>query len=138
VSGYTRRVVVLKARGRRGTSRTKFIVLLAVGAVLWFALPADSPFGINLHVIGIVIACFGLLGLLWPRRQGLAARSDWLRRWVIPSGTDGLGGGPPGGYAGSGAAPGDGQQSMIANLSDEPGRPTLADDVLSLENDPPL
>jgi hypothetical protein len=135
VSGYTRRVVLPKARRRRAASSATCIFLLAVGAFLWFALPADPYLGINLHVIGIIVICCGLLGLVWPGQRGGSARSDWLRRWVIPSGTDALGAGPPGGY---GASPGDGQQPMVANLSDEPGRPTLADDLLGAERDPPL
>jgi hypothetical protein len=139
VSKYMRRVVIPEARGRKAASSAKGIFLLAVGAVFWFALPADPHLGINLHVVGIIIACFGLLGLLWPRRRGLPVHSDWLRRWVIPSGTGRFGSGPPGGYAaGHAATPGDGQQPMIGNFSDEPGRPTLADDLLSIERDPPL
>jgi hypothetical protein len=139
MSGYTRRVVVAKARGRRAVSSVKWIFLLAVGACLWFAVPADPRLWINLHVVGIIIACCGLLGLILPRPQGMPVHPDRLRRWVIPSGAEGLGAGPPGGYgSGYGARPGDGQQPMVGNLSDEPGRPTLADDLLSAEKDPPL
>ena len=135
MSGYTRRVVVPKPRSRSAASTAKCIFLLATGAVFWFALPADLGLGINLHVVGIIIACCGLLFLIWPRPQGISVHPDWLRRWVIPSGTNRLGAGPPGGY---GATPGNGQQSMVADLSDEPGRPTLADNLLGAENDPPL
>jgi hypothetical protein len=139
VSGYTRRVVVPKPRSRSGASTATCVFLLAAGAVFWFALPADPGFGMNLHVVGIIIACCGLLVLIWPRGRGLPVHPDRLRRWVIPSGTTGLGAGPPGGYAGGyGATPGDGQQQLVADLSDEPGRPTLADDLLGAEKDPPL
>jgi hypothetical protein len=132
-------VVLLKPRARKTVSSATCIFVLAVGAIFWFALPADHFFGIDLHVIGIIIACCGLLGLIWPRSRRTAARADWLHRWVIPSGTDALGAGPPGGFAsGYGATPGDAPQSMVGNLSDEPGRPTLADDLLSMEKDPPL
>jgi hypothetical protein len=120
-------------------STAKCVLLLAVGAVFWFALPADPGIGINLHALGIIIACCGLFVLIWPQPQGMQVHPDRLRRWVIPSGTTGLGAGPPGGYAGGySATPGDGQQPMVADLNDEAGRPTLADEVLDAEKDPPL
>jgi len=75
------------------------IILLAVGAVFWLALPAGPHWGIDLHVVGIIVVCAGLLGLVLPQTRGMPVTTDRLRRWVIPAGTKGLGKGPPGGYA---------------------------------------
>jgi len=114
------------------------------GAVLWLALPPGSHWGINLNVVGIVVLCAGLLGLVLRRLPGrpAPAPTDWLRRWVIPSGAAGLGAGPAGGYWNGYddelAAAGDGRQPMVGDLSAEPGRPTLADVLLNAEKDPPL
>lgn len=131
-----------KASSRRALSTGLCIFLLAAGAVFWLALPAGSHWGINLNVVGIIVVCAGLLSLILPRLPGMPAHADRLRQWVIPSGTTGLGQGPAGGY-GNGyddeqAAAGDGRQPMVGNLSAEPGRPTLADDLLNAEKDPPL
>jgi hypothetical protein len=73
--------------GRRrlmGTGSGLF--LIGAGAVLLFAVPAGWP-GLNLHVVGIIVALTGVLGLLLPgAARGL--RPDRLRRWVNPSGID--------------------------------------------------
>ena len=42
------------------------IFLIAVGAVLRFAVAPGSPHGLNLHVVGIVLILAGVLGLLLP------------------------------------------------------------------------
>jgi|HubBroStandDraft_1064217.scaffolds.fasta_scaffold13696_4 hypothetical protein len=118
------------------------IFLLTAGAVFWLALPAGSHWGINLNVVGILVLCAGLLGLVLPRLSGMPAQTDRLRRWVIPSGTTDLGQGPAGGYRNGyndeQATAGDGRQPMVGNLSAEPGRPTLADYLVNAEQDPPL
>ncbi len=63
------------------------LFLIAVGAILLFAVPAGSLFGLNLHVVGIIVATTGFLGLLLPGAAG-GPRPDRLRRWVNPSGID--------------------------------------------------
>jgi len=40
------------------------IALIAIGAILRFAIAAGSPHGLNVHVVGIVLMLAGLLGLL--------------------------------------------------------------------------
>ena len=40
------------------------ITLIAVGAILRFALAAGSPHGLNVHVVGVIIIGAGVLGLL--------------------------------------------------------------------------
>jgi hypothetical protein len=64
------------------------LFLIAVGAVLLFAVPGGSPFGLNLHVVGIIMIVLGVLGLLLPTAVRGGPRSDRLRRWVNPSGVD--------------------------------------------------
>lgn len=130
-----------KPLGRRALSTGLCIFLLAAGAFFWFALPAGSHLGINLHVVGIILVFAGLLGLVLPRLSGLPVRTDRLRHWVIPSGAaghvedaaaedqDGEGGERP---------VFDDERPMVGDLSAEPGRSTLADDLLNAEKDPPL
>lgn len=125
----------LQARRRRPLSTGLCVFLLAVGAVLLFALRSGTTFlRLNLHVVGVILILTGLLGLLLPRIPGATAYPDRLRRWIIPSGTTGYGAGPPGGFAdGYGE-----RQPMVEDSSLKPGGPTLADEVLSMEQDPPL
>lgn len=40
------------------------IALIAIGAVLRFALSAGSPHGLNVHVVGVIVIGAGVLGLL--------------------------------------------------------------------------
>ncbi len=75
------------AAKRRAMSAGMGLSLLAVGAILLFAVRAGSLFGLNLHVVGVIVMLVGILGLLLPAvAQG--PKPDRLRRWVNPSGTD--------------------------------------------------
>lgn len=40
------------------------IALIAIGAILRFALSASSPHGLNVHVVGVTVIGAGVLGLL--------------------------------------------------------------------------
>ena len=40
------------------------ITLIAVGAILRFALAPGSPHGLNVHVVGVVVILAGVVGLL--------------------------------------------------------------------------
>jgi hypothetical protein len=40
------------------------VALIAIGAILRFALSAGSPHGLNVHVVGVVLIGAGALGLL--------------------------------------------------------------------------
>lgn len=92
LTGGGRFVPVLARRGRALSTGTG-LALIAVGAVLLFAVPDDSPLHINLHAVGIIVIVFGVLGLLLPARLwgGPAAgaqTSGGLRGWLNPSGVD--------------------------------------------------
>jgi hypothetical protein len=83
---------VLTGRGRRTPPPTGRVMstgmslfLIALGAILLFALRTGSGFGLNLHVVGVIMMVVGILGLLLPAvAQG--PRPDRLRRWGSPSG----------------------------------------------------
>jgi len=59
------------------------IFLITAGAILRFALPAGSPHGLNVHIVGVILILAGGLGLLLPRVTR-GAPGDRLRRWVRP------------------------------------------------------
>ncbi len=134
VTRYISQRAPASSSGRRAFSTGRCIFLLSVGAVFRFALPGGSHLGVNLHVVGVIVICAGLLGLILPRLPGAPVIKDRLRRWVVPSGSGGFRGDPDCGYQGREAY----GQPMVGDLSAEPGRPTLADDLLSAEKDPPL
>jgi hypothetical protein len=69
----------VRARPAMGTGTGIF--LITAGAVLRFALPAGSPHGLNVHIVGVILILAGGLGLLLPRVARAAPR-DRLRRWV--------------------------------------------------------
>jgi hypothetical protein len=65
------------------------IFLIALGAILTFAVNT-SPSGLNIHVVGVILMCVGILGILlsliyweswWGRGRGQYARgySDYQR-----------------------------------------------------------
>jgi hypothetical protein len=83
------RFVPASAGRRRALSTGMGLFLIAVGAVLLFAVPDDSPFGINLHVVGIILIVVGILGLLLPATlRGGGQPRGGLRAWINPSGVD--------------------------------------------------
>jgi hypothetical protein len=56
------------AAGRQVMGTGAAITVIAVGAILWFALPAGSPRSLNVHVVGVVLILAGVLGV--ARVQG--------------------------------------------------------------------
>jgi hypothetical protein len=108
------------------------IFLITFGAILLFALSGGSPHWLNLHIVGVILILSGTFGLLLP----WLARTprDRFRRWVVPffprpdtepaPGADSAvhGGGP----------------ALIRDSSVNGDRPTLADELLNFEHDPPL
>jgi len=64
------------------------LVVIAIGAILAFAVSSTAIPGINLTVAGIIILLVGVIALLWPqvskRAQAFRTTSPWLR----PTGYD--------------------------------------------------
>jgi hypothetical protein len=62
------------------------IFLIAVGAILRFAIMTGSPRGLNVHIVGIILILAGVLGLLLPASTRGRLRAGWPRtRWVSPA-----------------------------------------------------
>lgn len=134
MSNYTGEPRPPRSAGRRALSTGLSIFLLAAGAIFLFALPAGRFLGINLHVVGIIVICAGLLGLVLRRLPGLPVTTDLLSRWVIPRGATG----PGEALAADDRYDEDDDQPVIGSRSPEAGSPTLADDLLSAEQQPPV
>lgn len=118
----------------RGMGSGAGLLLVAVGAILVFALPAGSPHWINLHVVGVIMMVWGVAGLALSG-AGRAPR-DRMRRWVLPGQPQRPGQQRAGLPAGGNAGTGDGPALIREFSSADP--PTLADDVLGFEHDPPV
>jgi hypothetical protein len=88
------RIIPVLGRRPRAFSTGLGLGLIAVGAVLLFAVPSGSPGWINLHVVGVILIIVGVLGLLLPTRlwgAGLVAgdqTSGGLAGFINPSGID--------------------------------------------------
>ncbi len=75
------------------------IFLIAVGAILTWAVNT-SPSGLNIHIVGVILMCVGILGILlsliyweswwgrgrgrYPRGYGDYQRSGWYARGYRP------------------------------------------------------
>ncbi len=111
-----------KMSGPHVMSVTAGTILIVVGAILLFALTGGSPHWLNLQIVGIILILTGVLGLSIPRLA--RSRGDWLRRWVVPM-----------------VGPRDHVRQHPGELIRTPGPddpPTLADDLLRHEHDPPI
>lgn len=61
------------------------ISIIAVGAILRFALKGGSPHWLNVHAVGVILILAGLLGLLLPGSARARLSPGWLRtRWDSP------------------------------------------------------
>lgn len=63
------------------------LVLIAVGAILWFAVTASAIPGLNVHVVGVILLLIGVIGLLLPMVGGPRAFRS-VSPWLRPSGHD--------------------------------------------------
>jgi hypothetical protein len=111
-----------QASGAGVMSGTAGTIVIMVGAVLLFALGGGSPSWLNLRVVGLILIMTGVLGLAVPRFA--RSRGGWFRRWVVPM-SSGQQAGPQGG------------SELIRTPGVDGDTPTLADDLLRLESDPP-
>jgi hypothetical protein len=100
-------------------------LLITVGAILLFALTAQSPSWLNLRVVGVILILAGVLGLVIP---GVTrARAARFRRWVepmLPASDD--------------ESPADLEKDLIRRPGPNGDSPTLADAILRREHDPPI
>jgi hypothetical protein len=58
------RGLVVPVDGRRMISTAVGITLIAVGAILRFAVPAKFTYGLNAHVVSVIVMLAGVFGLL--------------------------------------------------------------------------
>ncbi len=110
-----------QSRTGRVMSVTAGTILMTVGAILVFALTSSSPGWLNLHIVGVILILAGVLGLAIPRVA--RSRTTWFRRWVVPM----LSGPRP-----------DSADNLIRTQGVSGDAPTLADDLLRGEHDPPV
>jgi hypothetical protein len=71
--------------GRRVKRTGVGIFLITSGAILRFALPAGSPHGLNVHIVGVILILAGVLQLVMPAIVRASHHPERLRRWVRPS-----------------------------------------------------
>lgn len=72
---------------RRALSTGTALFLIAVGAILWFAVTANAVPGLNLHIVGVILLLIGVVGLLLPVASAPRTRQS-LSPWLRPSGHD--------------------------------------------------
>jgi hypothetical protein len=69
---------------RRGPGAALGYVLIAGGAILLFAVPSGSQFGVNPHIAGVIVILAGTIRLLLlPMGLGAPKRRHLLR-WASP------------------------------------------------------
>jgi hypothetical protein len=54
------------------------VFLLAVGAILTFAIDVDASNGINVNTVGIILMVAGAIGLLWALAMTSRRRSTYV------------------------------------------------------------
>jgi hypothetical protein len=104
-------------QGRRtGRGAAWGYLLVAGGAILLFAVPSGSQFGVNPHVAGVIVILAGTIRLLLlPTGRGAQKRRRVLR-WASP------GTGDP--YVPDAGSPGDvglGEQDVASTVYAAPG-----------------
>ena len=101
------------------------ISLITVGAILLFALRGESPRWLNLQIVGIILILAGGLGLVLPRMSRTSGIR--FRRWMVPM---------------LSRASGDSirreESEFVRSPGDSGDSPTLADEILGWEHDPPI
>ena len=73
---------------RRALNTGTALFLIAVGAILWFAVTANAIPGLNLHIVGVILLLIGVLGLLLPMTASGSRTRRSLSPWLRPSGHD--------------------------------------------------
>ena len=73
---------------RRALSTGTALSLIAVGAILWFAVTANAVPGLNLQIVGVILLLIGVVGLLLPVAASGPGTRRSLNPWLRPSGHD--------------------------------------------------
>ena len=73
---------------RRALNTGTALSLIAVGAILWFAVTANAVHGLNLHIVGVILLLIGVVGLLSPMAASGSRTRRSLSPWLRPSGHD--------------------------------------------------
>ena len=76
------------AARRRALNTGTALSLIAVGAILWFAVTANAVPGLNLHIVGVILLLIGVVGLLLPMAASGPRTRRSLSPWLRPSGHD--------------------------------------------------
>jgi hypothetical protein len=118
-------------RLRRAISPGRGLAIVALGAILVFALPSGSGHWLNLHTVGVILIVAGALGMILPGRMRGDAAPTAMRRWLMPGQFQTSAG------SAAGRQPGADDRSLVREYSEQ-DPPTLADDILSHKHDPPL
>ena len=71
--------------GRRALSTGTALFLIAVGAILWFAVSGSAIPDVNVNVVGIILLVIGIIGLVLPVA---GPRFQALSPWYRPLGQD--------------------------------------------------
>jgi hypothetical protein len=74
-----------RAGGRRALSTGTALSLIAVGAILWFAVSGSAIPDVNVNIVGIILLVIGIIGLLLPVA---GPRFQALSPWYRPGGHD--------------------------------------------------
>ena len=74
-----------RAGGRRALSTGPALSLIAVGAILWFAVSGSAIPDVNVNIVGIILLVIGIIGLLLPVA---GPRFQAVSPWYRPSGHD--------------------------------------------------
>ena len=54
------------------------VFLLAVGAILTFAIEVDSTEGLNVNTVGVILMVAGAIGLLWALMMTSRRRATYV------------------------------------------------------------
>lgn len=71
--------------GRRALSTGTALFLIAVGAILWFAVSGSAVPDVNVNIVGIILLVIGIIGLVLPVA---GPRFQALSPWYRPIGQD--------------------------------------------------
>jgi hypothetical protein len=63
------------------------LTLIAVGAILWFAVTPSAIPGLKINIVGVILLLIGVVGLLLPIASGPRTLRS-VSPWLSPTGHD--------------------------------------------------